>query len=94
MTDISGRGRNAIPPSGGQRNDGQERMSRHGTNTGNQGERDDINGADSSNDETVLSRHVVIEFNTSTPQNAGTTFNSRLLAKPRQGEMVFQPQRR
>ena len=42
MTDISGRRRNVIPaPSRGQCNDGQERMSRDGANTGNQGKEDD-----------------------------------------------------
>ena len=80
MTNISGRGRNIIPPSGGQRNDGQERMSRDGTNTGNQGEKGNINAAESSNDEPVLACHVVIENNTATPQNSGTTSNNRLLA--------------
>ena len=86
MADISGRGRNTIPaPSGGQCNDGQERMSRDGTNTGNQGEEDDINAADSSDDEPVLARHVVIENNTSTPQNSGTNSNNRSLATSPRG---------
>ena len=80
------RGRNVITsPSRGQRNDGQERMSRDGTNTGNQGEEDNINSTDSSDDEPVLARHIVIENNTSTPQNSGgTTSNNRLqVALPR-----------
>ena len=76
MTNTSGRGRNLIPSSGGQCNDGLERMSRDGTDTGIQGEEDNINAADSSNDEPVLARHVVIENNTSTPQNSGTTSNN------------------
>ena len=75
------------PPSGGQRNDGQERMSRDGTSTGNQGEdKDDSNAADSSNDEAVLARHFVIQNNTSNPQNScGTTSNNRLLATSQWG---------
>ena len=81
MTDISGRGRNVIPPpSGGQRNDGQERMSSDGTDTGNQFEEDNINAADSSDDEPVFTRHVIIENSTSTPQNSGTTSDNGLLA--------------
>jgi hypothetical protein len=87
MTDISRRERNLIPPSGGQRNDGQERMPRDGTNTGNQGEEDNINAADSSDDEPVLDCHVVIENNTSTPQNSGGTIsNNRLLATSPMGK--------
>ena len=60
-------------------------MSRDGTNTGNQGEEDNINSTDSSDDEPVLARHIVIENNTSTPQNSGgTTSNNRLqVALPR-----------
>ena len=61
MTNISGGGRNVIPPSGGQHNDGQERMSRDNTNTGNHSEEDNINAADSSNDEPVLACHIVIQ---------------------------------
>jgi hypothetical protein len=87
MTDISGRERNVILPSGGQRNDGQERMSRDGTSTGIQGEEDNINEANSSDDEpAVLVAHRIIENNTSTPQNSGgTTSNNRLLAISQRG---------
>ena len=58
----------------------QERMSRDGKNIGNQGEEDNINTADSRDDEPALDCHVVIENNTSTPKNSGTTSSNQLLA--------------
>ena len=63
------------------RNDDDERWSRDGTSTGNQGEEDNTSAADSSDDEEVHCRHVVNQNNTLTPQNSGgTTFNNRLQA--------------
>jgi hypothetical protein len=69
-----------IAPSGGQRNDDEETWSRDGTSTGNQGEEDDRNAVDSSDDESVIARPFLIQNNTSTPRNSGTTPNNRFLA--------------
>ena len=67
-----------IAHSGGQHND-EETWSRDRISTGNEVEEDNINAADSSNNEPVHACHVVIENNTSTPQNSGgTTSNNRL----------------
>jgi hypothetical protein len=71
---------NIIAPSRGQCNDDEETWSRDGTSTGNQGEEDNRNAVDSSDDESGLARPFLIQNNTSTPQNSGTTPNNGFLA--------------